>query len=284
MTHDSLPSHLAARHRAGMTLVELLIVLVITAILASAIGYAFTAELTTQRIEEARRAALSRSDTTEQEITRLLQGAKLTAPAATPAAITSNGPTPGAPDLSGPAVSPEQTTYFIGSEDRTLGGESGAGDLGCSRLTFTTTAPAVPPSVLDSTDDFLTQQQSHGPVGGLTEVSLSTSPVGDAGGRTGLFERQQGPADADPTQGGFESVLDPQIDRIGFQFWDGQEWVSTWSPTDPPRLPAAVRVSFTLKAASVNGAAARVHIFVVPIPASDADAQNPVNTSTGVSQ
>ena len=39
-----------------MTLIELLIVLVITAILASAIGYAFTAELTMQRVEEARRA------------------------------------------------------------------------------------------------------------------------------------------------------------------------------------------------------------------------------------
>ena len=252
--------------RAGFTLVELLIVLTITALLASAIGAAFTAELTTQRLGEARRAELDRTDATEREITRLLQGAKVVAPPSDPAAAPAS-PTPGAaPDTSGPPVPPEQTTYFLASS------ANGASDLGCDRVTFTTTARAVPLASLDSTDDFETQQSARGPVGGLAEVSLGTDPVGDAGGRAGLFERLQRPADADPTQGGFESVLDPEIDRIGFQFWDGLEWVNDWPQADPPRLPGAVRVRYTLKARP-----GETRAFVVAIPASDVDEEHPVS-------
>ena len=159
--------------RWGFTLVELLIVLVITAILASALGYAFTAEMTMQRVEESRRADLDRGDATERRIARLLQGAKLTAPTAAAG----------------------QTTYFAGLA------ENGADDLGCGRLTFTTTAPALPLATLDGTDDFETQQGARGPVGGLAEVSLSVTPVGDAGGRLGLFERLQRPAGRGPDAG-----------------------------------------------------------------------------------
>lgn len=251
------------RHRRGLTLVELLIVLVITAILASAIGYAFTAELTMQRVEETRRANQDRSDATERRIARLLQGAKLTAPAAAAHA-------PGLPVAGGPAA--DQGAYFEGVA------ESGANDLGCDRLTFTTTAPALPLAALDGTDDFETQQGARGPVGGLAEVSLSATPVGDAGGRAGLFERIQRPSDADPTQGGFESLLDARIARIGFQFWDGAEWVTAWDATNPPRLPQAVRVSYTLRGQPDSD----VRVFDVPIPASDVDAQTP--QAAGASQ
>jgi prepilin-type N-terminal cleavage/methylation domain-containing protein len=248
----------------GLTLIELLIVLGITAILASALGYAFTAELTMQRVEETRRAALDRSDTTERQITRLLQGAKLTAQAeSSPAAVP--GVQPGQP--AAPAVPAAQTTYFAGVV------ESGANDLGCDRLTFTTTAPALPMAALAGTDDFETQQQARGPVGGLAEVSLSVTPVGDAGGRTGLFERLQRPSDGDPTQGGSEFLLDPQIERIGFRFWDGLQWVTSWSATAPPRLPQAVRVSYTRR-----GAPDEVRVFDVPLPSSDVSAQSPQNT------
>lgn len=251
----------------GLTLIELLIVLGITAILASALGYAFTAELTMQRVEEARRAKLDRSDGVERQITRLLRGAKLAAPMeAGPAAAVPNV-------LSGQPINPAapaaQTTYFAGVV------ESGATDLGCDRLTFTTTAPALPMAALAGTDDFETQQQARGPVGGLAEVSLSVTPVGDAGGRTGLFERLQRPSDADPSQGGSEFLLDPQIERIGFQFWDGLEWVTSWSTTSPPRLPQAVRVSYTLRGAPPG----EVRVFDVPLPASDVSAQSPQNTS-----
>ena len=251
----------SGQRRRGVTLVELLIVLVITAILALALGYAFTAELTMQRVEEARRADQDRSDATERRIGRLLQGAKLTAPvAAGPAAA------------GGPPVATDQITYFEGVA------ESSANDLGCDRLTFTTTAPALPLAALDGTDDFETQQGARGPVGGLAEVSLSVTPVGDAGGRAGLFERIQRPADADPTQGGFESVLDPRIARIGFQFWDGAEWVTEWDATNPPRLPQAVRVSYTLRGQPDS----EVRVFDVPIPASDVDAQTPQASSGDV--
>ncbi len=136
------------RCRCGVTLVELLIVLVITAILASAIGYAFTAELTMQRVEEGRRADLDRSDATERRIARLLQGAKLTGAAA-----------PAPPAAGGQPAAPGQATYFEGVT------EGGANDLGSDRLTFTTTAPALPLAALDGTDDFETQQEARGPVG-----------------------------------------------------------------------------------------------------------------------
>ena len=258
------------RHR-GLTLIELLIVLVITAILASAIGYAFTAELTMQRVEEARRADQDRSDATERRIARLLQGAKLTG-AAAPAAVPSLPVAGGPPVAAGSAAAASQTTYFEGVA------ENGANDLGCDRLTFTTTAPALPLAALDGTDDFETQQGARGPVGGLAEVSLSVTPVGDAGGQAGLFERIQRPADADPTQGGFESLLDARIARLGFQFWDGAEWVTAWDATNPPRLPQAVRVSYTLRGRPDSD----VRVFDVPIPASDVDAQTP--QAAGASQ
>lgn len=258
------------RRMHGLTLVEMLIVLTITAILASALGYAFTAELTMQRTAQARRAGADRSDATERRITLLLKGAKLSAPAGPEPAALSSGPafaasaSPGAP--ASPGAVP--VTYFRGLA------EDGASDLGCARLTWTTTAPAVPLAALSGTEDFEAQQQARGPVGGLAEVSLSATPIGDAGGRTGLFERVQRPSDGDPTQGGFETVLDPQVARIGFQFWDGQEWVSEWPAANPPRLPAAVRVRYTLKGRPDS----EVQVFDVPLPASDVDAQKPQNT------
>jgi len=259
------------KRRRGVTLIELLIVLVITAILASAIGYAFTAELTMQRVEESRRADLDRSDATERRIARLLQGAKLSGvviPGAVPIPPAAGGPSAAI----SPSASAGQTTYFEGVT------EGGANDLGSDRLVFTTTAPALPLASLDGTDDFETQQGARGPVGGLAEVSLSVTAVGDPGGRVGLFERIQRPSDADPTQGGFESLVDSRIARIGFQFWDGTQWVSTWDATSPPRLPQAVRVSYTLRGRPDSD----VRVFDVPIFASDVDAQTPQNA--GVSQ
>lgn len=256
------------RRRRGLTLIELLIVLVITAILASAIGYAFTAELTMQRVEEARRADQDRSDATERRIARLLRGAKV---AATAAVVSAPIPAASSPAAPGPSAAPSQATYFVGLA------ENSANDLGCDRLTFTTTAPALPLAALDGTDSFETQQGARGPVGGLAEVSLSLTPVGDAGGRTGLFERVQRPGDGDPTQGGSESLLDPQIERIGFQFWDGLKWVSAWNAANPPRLPQAVRVSYTLRGQPGSD----VRVFDVPLPASDVDAQSPQDTGAG---
>ena len=144
--------------------------------------------------------------------------------------------------------------------------------MGCNRLTFTTSAPGVPMAALASSDDFATQQNEWGPTGGLAEVSLGTSPVGNADGRTGLFERLQQPSDSDPTQGGMEEDIDSDVSAIGFQFWDGLEWISTWqTSTANRRLPEAVQVSYTL----ANDPDNAVHILVVPIAASDVTASNP---------
>ena len=230
------------RCQQGVTLVELLIVLVMTALLAAALAYAFTAELTLQRSQEAQRATLDHADALEQNVTRLLQGARLSDQAT------------------------DTNTYFLGIAD------NNASDLGCDRLTFTTTAPGVPQTTLDSTDDFETQQAARGPVGGLAEVSLGTTPVGDSSGQTGLFERLQRPSDADPTQGGLERVLDPEIAHIGFWFWNGQQWVPTWQTSASlRRLPQAVEVRYTLQGGPDND----VRVFVVPLPASDVSAENP---------
>jgi len=72
----------------------------------------------------------------------------------------------------------------------------------CERLGLP--VPNEPFPVTNTTDDFETQQTLYGPVGGVSEISLSTTAVGDAGSHTGLFERRQTPSDGDPTQGGTE--------------------------------------------------------------------------------
>ena len=67
--------------------------------------------------------------------------------------------------------------------------------------------------------------------------------------------------------------------QLGFEFYDGIEWVTVWDTLNSTRrLPAAVRVSYTLSTDSE----AQTHTFVVPLAASDVDADNPATaTSTG---
>ena len=236
------------RRRVGFTLIELLVVVASTVLLSMAISYAFSGALNVQRLSNARKATTDSSDAMEQKITQLIKGTRLS------------------------SVTTDTTSYFQGVTD------SGTSDLGCDRITFTTTAPGVPMASSYSTDDYPTQQTNYGPVGGLAEVSLGTTAVGDAGTKTGLFERLQQPSDADPTQGGNEFVIDPDVDEMGFQFWDGLEWIATWdTTTGTRRLPAAVQVSYRLKGESGGTA----HMFVVQIPTSDVTATNPMTqTST----
>lgn len=151
-----------------------------------------------------------------------------------------------------------ETTFFVSTDE-----EPG--------LAFTTTGLRVPTAFVESTDGFETNNETFGPQGGVTEVALSTTAVGDNGGRAGLFLRRQTPADADPTQGGRERVLDPVVTDATFEFWDGTSWVTTWDTRTQTtkRLPAAVRV--TLTAGEDDP-----FIFTVAIPASDVDANNPI--------
>lgn len=237
------------RTTRGVTLIELLIVLVMSSILAAAIGYAFVAGLDLERAQARRQTQTSERDHFEYRVTRLLEGAKLD------------------------EDSNDRLSYFVAE---TIEGDE---DLGADRVTFTTGALSLRLEAQESTDDFETQHKDNGPVGGLAEVSLSTTPVGEAGERKGLFERFQRPSDGDPTQGGTESVLMAGIAKIGFQFYNGQAWISTWDTrTSDRRLPAAVQVSYLLEG-DADGA---VHRFIVPLPASDVDATSPANT--GVAQ
>lgn len=236
----------SARRRggaAGVTLIEVLVVVTLMAILTMALGYALTSGLDIERAQAARRAQQDRTVAFEQRIATLLRGAKIIDD----------------PD--------DLTTFFIGEQ---VGGD---GELGCDRLTFTTVAPTVSLAAQVSEDDFEEQQEAQGPVGGIAEVSLSTTAVGDPAGRTGVFERVQRPSDGDPTQGGMEGLISTRVEVIGFQFYDGTEWVNTWDTVTGPerRLPAAVRVSYRLRDAGEND----VRSFLVALPTSDVTEQNP---------
>jgi prepilin-type N-terminal cleavage/methylation domain-containing protein len=239
--------------QGGVTLLELLIVLTLVVILSAAVSYGFIAGLDTQRMSAQRQADQDSTRAMELRITRLLQGAKLS-------------------DDEG-----DRTTYFLGETTET----GIASELGCERIIFTTTAPGVSQAAISSTDDFETQHEAFGPQGGIAEVAFSTVPTGEAGDRSGLFERIQRPSDGDPTQGGSESLLSERIAQIGFQFWDGTQWVDTWdTEIGERRLPAAVRVSYILRneerspgpVAPTNG----TRVFIVPILSSDVDSLNPL--------
>ncbi len=236
--------------RAGISLLELLVVLVMMGFLTYALTYAFTGSIDVQRRQAQRQSEQNPTARVERRITRLLNEAILSEDTA------------------------DRMTYFVAATE-------GDGALGADRLTFTSTALGLPLTTQQSTDDFETQHEARGPQGGITEVSLSTTAVGDAGSNTGLFERLQTPADGDVTQGGRESLLESAVTSIGFEFYDGTQWVTAWDTTEEGgtrRLPAAVRVSYTLATDTQN----QTHSFVVPVPTSDVDADNPANaTSTG---
>jgi type II secretory pathway pseudopilin PulG len=235
--------------RAGISLLELLVVLVMLGFLTYALVYAFVGGLDFERRQVQRQSEQNPASRVERRITELLTHALLSESATDP------------------------TTYFVAAIE-------GDGKLGADRITFTTTAPGLPLATQQSTDTFETQHTQQGPQGGVAEVSLSTIAVGEAGSNTGLFERLQRPADGDATQGGMESVLEPAVTAIGFEFYDGTQWVTDWDTltSGTRRLPAAVRVSYTLATDNTD----QTHSFVVPIPTSDVDADNPVtDTASG---
>lgn len=233
--------------RAGISLLELLVVLMMMGFLTYALTYSFAGSLDLERRQTKRQSEVKPGLRVERRLTRLLTEALLS------------------------EDTTDRTTYFMAATE-------GEGTLGADRLTFTTTAPGLSLAAQESTDDFETQHESLGPQGGVAEVSLAISPVGEAGNNTGLFERLQRPADGDETQGGTESVLESAVSQLGFEFYDGTQWTTEWDTINSGtrRLPSAVRVSYTLSTDTDN----LVHSFVVVLPTSDVDANNPANTST----
>lgn len=164
-------------------------------------------------------------------------------------------------------------SFFIASSDEA------SSDLGATRITFTSSYSYLPGGSLSAELTFDDVHDTYGPLGGLAEYSYGTVATGDAGNATGMFERIQRPVDADPLQGGFESLVSADVSEIGFQFWDGSEWLSEWDTrSGTRRLPAAVKVQYRLTDESTD----QLHQFVVIIPNSDVTASNPI--TQGASQ
>ncbi|MEI7987326.1 MAG: hypothetical protein WCI55_17020, partial [Armatimonadota bacterium] len=145
-----------------------------------------------------------------------------------------------------------------------------------NQLVFSGLSPRIPSELIESTDDFETLNQTFGPEGGMTEYSLSLTPVGNAPVDQALFIRHQTPSDGDPSQGGLESIIDPDIESISYEFYNGTGWDVSWDTTsmNPPRLPAAIRITYRRRNDEVD------HYFVVRLIHSDVTVDNPVTQET----
>lgn len=240
------------RRSRGVTLIELIVVVAITALMSIAVSSAFVSSFDTSSQLATRRAEARIRDQFETELRRWIENAYMSDNV----------------DI--------RSAFLVGDSTGTSGTDpSGVG--AADRLTLTVLGQRLPGKALGNLDDFETANSNRGPVGGISEVSLSLEPVGEPGGREGLFLRVQTPADGDPTQGGTERVFDSNVNAISFEFFDGQNWMPTWdSQTNGERrLPAAIRVSYTLTGDET------VRQVVIRLVHSDATSENPVGVASG---
>jgi len=165
----------------------------------------------------------------------------------------------------------DTSTYFVFSST------SNTNDETADTLTFTSIGNTPSKPMMASDKDFETLNADYGPQGGVREEALSMVAVGDAGENQGLFIREQVPADTDTTQGGIERVLNPNIQSIRFEAWDGAQWMTSWDTTTmaTPRLPAAVSVYYRFTGEDDE------RLVVIRLPHSDVTTTNPVDYSTG---
>lgn len=235
--------------RRGFSLVELLLAVALIGIVSGVLAQGFVVGSEYgQRLDRARREQSQRLSF-EARVRTLLEAAW----------------------LAGDETDPY--SFFVAS----VGGSAaaGGGNTGGGRadtLTFTAANLAPSYAYLTNVDsDFETLNEQYGAQGGNTEVALSHTAYGEPGERTGLFIRKQRPADGDPTQGGFESVMDADVETIRFEFYDGQQWVNDWDSgvAGQHRLPAAIRVYYTLTNQENENA------FVVRLPLSDVTPDSP---------
>lgn len=135
-------------------------------------------------------------------------------------------------------------TYFLA-----YAGANAADGTVADTVTFTALGLRVPFRAATSADDFETRNEQIGPVGGLREVSISTTPVNPPGNEQGAFLREQTPADGLPDEGGYERVLWDEVESLQFEMWDGTEWRTDWDTTadDQLGLPLEVRVTYKLR-------------------------------------
>ena len=142
------------RLKHGLTLIELLVVVFSMSIILGAVSsVVLTSFRHTDRVKASRETS-DRDARFEDRLRQLLQSAYLSTNQA------------------------DTSSFFLsGTESDTTPGQ----------LVFTALSDKVPSEMLNSTDDFETINQTYGPHGAITEVSLSTSPVGEAPVQTGLF-------------------------------------------------------------------------------------------------
>ncbi len=257
------------RKRAGLTLIELLVVLVMISFVVAAAGAAFSVTIHYQQRQDASRDLQSARASFEKRLTDLIRGAEVSASATNNASFFIG--------QSGNVEATGSATGAAGGVNQ-IGGLPGAA---ADTLVFTTFSVPVNEATLSSTDDWQTLNENHGPQGGVTEVQVGTTPVGDAADKTGLFLREQTPADGDPSQGGNEALLNAEISSIQFEFFDGQDWQEVWdtrSQSGTRRIPAAVRVTYLLNGETDE---TQKHTLIIQLPNSDVTSANPVTVSTG---
>lgn len=234
------------RFRRGVSLLELLVVAVMGAIVVTGAARAFQAGVDFQaRVVPERESQLDRQRF-EDGVARLIRSAYIS------------------------EDEQDATTYFIASNSS--GGVSLTDAASADTIIFTVLGTPPPASYLNSSEDFETRNSTFGPQGGAAEIQLGTTPVGEAGERTGLFLREQRPSDGEPLQGGYEQVFEERVNSMFFEFWNGETWVGEWDTETQGerRLPAAVRVTYDFVGESNSRS------FVVRVPLSDVTPESPL--------
>jgi prepilin-type N-terminal cleavage/methylation domain-containing protein len=231
------------RRQRGLTLIEVLVVVAITGLLTIYAAQSLIAGADYERrIREA--SSRQRSDVElENDLRTFIESAFL-------------------------SLENTQTTFFVGSEGLLNQDEGGSN---AETLTFTRVGARLSSDALDY-DDFELANEEIGTVGGTEEVTISLSATGSASGKTGLFIRQQNPADGDPSQGGIERVLNANVTSISYEFWDGAAWQTVWDTRTQgtARLPAAVRITYRLSNSETD------RIVTLRLRNSDVTQDNPV--------
>lgn len=231
----------------GFTVLELLVALIMTLFLIGAIGTAYQLSTDYSRKTPERLNAFQDEIQLRRTLLDLVQGTYVS------------------------ADNDDRLSYFIAANST---GQASTADS----LTFTTLSRRIDGGfLLDQDSTFEELNDKYGPQGGLTEVSINISPVGDPGDdREGLFLRIQSPSDGDPTQGGTERLLIPDITNVTYEFWDGTQWIDNWDTINggQRRIPPAFRL--TLERADRDP-----EYLTFRIPTSDITAENPFTQTTG---